>query len=75
MTCGKAEEIGNLRPRIASDASICGGRPRIAGTRIRVADIVAALGSGETVQDILDEFPSLEEADIHAALNSGTERR
>jgi uncharacterized protein (DUF433 family) len=54
--------------RIAFDPEICGGRPRIRGTRIRVSDIVAALSGGETVEEILDDFPYLARADIFAAL-------
>jgi uncharacterized protein (DUF433 family) len=58
-----------LSNRIDFNPEICGGRPRIKGTRIRISDIVAALGTGETIDEILADFPYLEAADIYAALD------
>jgi uncharacterized protein (DUF433 family) len=58
-----------LVDRIVSDPEICGGRPRVRGTRITVSDIVAALASGETVAAILADYPYLAEADVFAALD------
>lgn len=60
---------GSVSSRIDFHPEICGGRPRIAGTRVRVSDIIAALGAGETIAEILVDFPYLEEADIYAALD------
>lgn len=54
--------------RIVFDPLICGGRPHIRGTRIRVGDIVAALGEGETVDELLADYPYLAREDISAAL-------
>ncbi len=54
--------------RIAFDPAICGGRPHIRGTRIRVSDIVAAMAEGETVGELVADFPYLTEADVTAAL-------
>lgn len=46
-----------------------GGKPRIAGTRIRVMDVVVWYEQwGWSVDKILEEFPQLTAADIHAAL-------
>lgn len=58
----------DLSERIDFHPEICGGRPRIKGTRVRVSDIIAALGAGERIPDILENFPYLAEADIYAAL-------
>lgn len=60
----KADNAG----RIAHDPRICGGRPHIRGTRIRVHDIVAALAAGDTVEELLEDFPYLAAEDISAAL-------
>lgn len=60
---------GDLAGRIDFHPDICGGRPRISGTRIRVSDIVSALSVGETIAEILADFPNLQEADIFAALD------
>jgi uncharacterized protein (DUF433 family) len=54
--------------RIAFDPDICGGRPRIRGTRVRVSDIVAAIADGETVDDLIADYPYLSAEDISAAL-------
>jgi uncharacterized protein (DUF433 family) len=54
--------------RIAFDPQICGGRPHIRGTRIRVSDIVSALAEGDTIDELLEEFPYLAAEDISAAL-------
>lgn len=47
---------------------ICGGKPRIAGTRVRVQDIVIWTEQGESPDDILAGYPHLSLADIYAAL-------
>lgn len=58
----------DLSSRIVFDAGICGGRPRIRGTRVRVSDIVGALAAGDSIAELLEDFPYLAEADIYAAL-------
>src|SRR5690606_24598814 len=40
---GRQRQRSSASERIAFDPDICGGRPHIRGTRIRVADIVGAL--------------------------------
>jgi uncharacterized protein (DUF433 family) len=54
--------------RINTDPDIMHGLPCIKGTRIPVYQVVNMLADGETEQCILDEYPSLNVADIHAAL-------
>jgi len=54
--------------RITVDPEKCGGRPCIRGMRIRVIDILDLLSSGLTREQILEELPDLEMADIEAAL-------
>lgn len=44
------------------------GKPVIRGTRIPVELIVRMVAQGITQQEILDEYPRLEPADIQAAL-------
>ncbi|KKB13387.1 hypothetical protein VE25_02435 [Devosia geojensis] len=57
-----------MSDRIVFDPHVCGGRPHIRDTRVRVSDILAALAQGESVADILTDFPYLDEEDIRAAL-------
>lgn len=54
--------------RITSDPEVCGGRPCIRGMRLRVQDVLELLASGSSRQEILTDFPYLEDADITAAL-------
>lgn len=55
--------------RITIDPEVMGGKPCIRGMRVTVGMIVEALGAGRTTQDLLTDFPYLEEADIREALN------
>ena len=54
--------------RITSDPRVCGGRPRIKGTRLRVSDILDMLAHGASRVEILADFPYLADEDITAAL-------
>lgn len=47
---------------------VCGGRPRVAGTRIRVLDVVIWSELGQSPDEIVASFPQLTLADVHAAL-------
>ncbi len=58
----------SLLDRITIDPGMCGGRPCIRGLRIRVTDILGRLGAGASHQEILEDYPFLEEPDILAAL-------
>ena len=60
-----------VRDRIHIDASICGGRPHVRGTRVRVADILELLAEGVSKDEILADYPYLSEADLRAALAYG----
>jgi uncharacterized protein (DUF433 family) len=54
--------------RITIDPKVLHGRPCIRGLRISVADILGQLSAGATRDDILRDYPYLENADIDAAL-------
>lgn len=57
-----------LLARISIDPNFCFGKPCIRGHRIWVSLILDFLASGMTVQEILKEYPSLEEADVLACI-------
>jgi len=59
-------DIGTL---IVETPEICGGRPRIAGTRISIAQIAVWYKEGLSVEEILDEIPYLTLAKVYAALS------
>ncbi len=54
--------------RITINPKQMGGLPCIRGLRIPVTTIVSLLAAGETHQQILADYPDLEEQDILAAL-------
>jgi len=54
--------------RITIESGKCGGRPCIRGLRIRVTDVLGLLSAGASHQEILEDYPFLEENDILAAL-------
>lgn len=55
--------------KIEIHANVCGGRPCVAGTRIRVRDIyVWHELSGQTADEIVSRFPQLTMSDVYAAL-------
>ena len=62
------EASADFLSRISTDPRICGGRPCIKGTRMRVSDIVDMLAHGAERAEILGDFPYLAEEDIAAAL-------
>lgn len=58
-------EIAN---RITIDDKICNGKPTIRGKRITVNTILEFLSAGSSKEEILKEYPSLEDKDITACL-------
>jgi uncharacterized protein (DUF433 family) len=57
-----------LIKRITIDPKICNGKPVIRGMRITVTTILEYLAAGETSENILKAYPSLEMDDIKACL-------
>ena len=66
--------MANYRDRIVLDPTIRSGKPVIRGTRITVSDILEYLASGMSIEEILADFPDLNEEDIRAALAFAAER-
>ena len=48
--------------------NICAGEYTLRGTRITVRTILASLAEGATIEDILIDFPSLTEKQVHAVI-------
>jgi len=55
--------------RITIDPNICHGQACIKGTRIPVHQIIGMLANGDTIEELLQEYPSIKRDDILAALN------
>ena len=58
-----------LFARISVDPNVCFGRPCIRGTRITVQTVLEFLAAGDSVEDVLEEYPKLTRADVQACLN------
>ncbi len=58
----------NWKSRITINVEQCGGHPCIRGMRIRVIDILDLLSNGLSQNQIVDELPDLELADVEAAV-------
>jgi uncharacterized protein (DUF433 family) len=62
------ESKHELLKRVTFDPAVLGGRPAIRGLRISVSDVLELLAAGVSREEILTDFPYLEEDDISAAL-------
>lgn len=58
---------------ISIDPNICFGKPCIKGHRIWVSLVLDLLASGWTTQEVLENYPGLEQADILACIAYGAE--
>ena len=58
----------NLLERITARPDVFGGKPIIRDMRISVEMILGLLSQGASHDELLDDYPGLEEADIRAAI-------
>jgi uncharacterized protein (DUF433 family) len=65
---GAARTRGGWRTRISIDPKVCHGKACIRGTRVTVSVILDYLKAAEPVDEILRQYPTLERADVRAAL-------
>ena len=54
--------------RITIDPNVCHGKPCVRSLRYPVEVVLQWLAAGMTPQEIIDDYPDLELADIHAVL-------
>lgn len=57
-----------LMDRITVDNEICNGKPTVRGKRITVQTILEFLGAGDSKEEILRQYPTLEAEDIDACV-------
>lgn len=53
---------------IVQDPGICGGEPVVRSTRVPVRTVLASLAEGSTVEQILEDFPTLTEEGVRAVI-------
>jgi len=51
------------------DPDICNGRPVVRDTRISVQTVLEFLAAGDSVEDVLEEYPTLKRQDVQACLD------
>jgi len=56
------------RERIVRNPKVCGGQPVFKGTRVTLRTVLASLADGDSVEEILEEFPTLKREDVFAAI-------
>ncbi len=52
------------RPLIVSDPEILGGTPVFAGTRVPVKNLTDCLEAGDSIDDFLEDFPSVSRTQV-----------
>ena len=62
-----------LLSRISIDPDVCFGRPCIRGHRIWVSLVLDLLAGGWTVEQLLEQYPGIEDADVLACIAYGAE--
>lgn len=69
MAIGAARKIHIPADYVDVLPDVCGGRPHIHGTRVKVSAVVARhVYQGESADDIVEALPQLTLAQVHAAL-------
>ena len=58
----------NYRDYIVRDPAICGGEPVVRGTRVTVRTVLASLAEGLSVEEIIKDFPTLDETAVRAVI-------
>jgi len=59
--------------RIVIEPDICNGQPTIRGTRITAQTVLEFLAAGDSIDDILGEYPSLTKEDVLACIGLSSE--
>jgi len=62
-----------LLNRITVDSTVCNGKPTIRGKRITVQTILEFLSAGDSTEEILKQYPTLEPEDISACIRFAAE--
>lgn len=59
--------------RIQIDHQICHGKPVIKGTRVMVSTILGALGAGDSIERVLEDYPNITKEDIRSVFEFAAE--
>jgi uncharacterized protein (DUF433 family) len=64
--------MNSLLSRITINPEICHGKPVIRNLRYPVESMLEYLSAGDTIEDLLTQFPDLEREDLLACLEFAT---
>ena len=64
----KEESRLRYNERIVRDPQICAGQPVFNGTRVILRTVLASLADGDSIEEILEAFPTLKAEDVRAAI-------
>ena len=59
--------------RIVIDPDICNGQPVVKGTRVTAQTVLEFLAAGDSVEEVLEEYPSLTREDVLACIGLSSE--
>lgn len=57
-----------MNERIWIDPQVCHAKPVIRGTRVLVSTLLGVLAGGDSIEDILEDYPNITREDVRAAL-------
>jgi uncharacterized protein (DUF433 family) len=57
--------------RITFNPAVMGGKPCIRGMRVTVGMVLSQIGTGQSIESLLDDFPYLEREDVLQAIRFG----
>lgn len=60
----------SFNERIEVNPAVCHGKPVVRGTRVLVAQLLGALAGGDSIEDVLADYPSVTAEDLSAAFAS-----
>lgn len=58
-----------MTSRIVIRPDVCNGKPVIRGTRITAQTVLEFLSAGDSVEDVIEGYPSLTRRDVQACLD------
>jgi uncharacterized protein (DUF433 family) len=67
LSPGEWQMVAQAKPTIVATPGICGGNPRVRGTRVPVWVLERFRRRGDDLAAVLEDFPFLAESDVLAA--------
>ena len=55
--------------RIEINPAVCHGKPVVRGTRVMVSQVLGALAGGDSIEEVLMDYPSISSEDLSAVFS------